>query len=161
MIISCYLMETIAFITWLQSELDKRGWSQADLARAIRMTTATVSRVMSGDRKPGIEFLIALAGALKVPPEEIYRAAGLLPPITESKQITEEINYLMAGMTPDERQEAIEYLRYRFSRSKTARRNNHRPRPQSKPLGMNRGLAIITESFLAASTPRGSRPGAR
>jgi transcriptional regulator with XRE-family HTH domain len=36
------------FSDWLLQEMIKKGWSQADLARASGLTTAAVSKYMSG-----------------------------------------------------------------------------------------------------------------
>ncbi len=68
------------FSGWLQGELDKREWTQADLARKSDLSRAAVSQVISQNRKPGPEFCRAVAKALELPEEFVFRKAGLLSP---------------------------------------------------------------------------------
>ena len=71
------------FSGWLQIEIDKREWNQADLARKTEMSRAAVSQVLSENRRPGPEFCRAVAHALDLPEEEVFRQAGLLTPKQE------------------------------------------------------------------------------
>ena len=79
-VIIYYQMSTDTnFSGWLQEELKKRGMSQADLSRKSGLSTAAVSRIMGGSRGVGAEACTAIARALKLPPETVFRQAGLLP----------------------------------------------------------------------------------
>jgi transcriptional regulator with XRE-family HTH domain len=69
-----------SFSDWLLNELQSREMSQADLARLSGVTTAQISRIISGGRKPGDVALNGIARAFKMPPEKIFELAGLLPP---------------------------------------------------------------------------------
>lgn len=73
------------FAEWLQRELDKRGWDQSELARRSEMSTAQVSRVVSGGRDAGPEFCIAISRALRIPREDVFRARGWL--LTEPESV--------------------------------------------------------------------------
>jgi len=70
-------METIN--NWIYQELNKRHWSQAELARKCGVTTATISRIMTGDRKIGTEVAQKIAKAFDIPASEVFEIAGLLP----------------------------------------------------------------------------------
>ena len=61
------------------------------------MSSGAVSLVLSGQRNPGTEFCLSIAKALHLPPEPIFRKAGLLPTITE---------------TEEENSQLIEYFQY-------------------------------------------------
>lgn len=67
-----------AFSDWLYSQMQAKGWSQSDLARHAGVTRTAVSDVLSGRRKAGNELCSAIALALQIPPEEVFRAAGIL-----------------------------------------------------------------------------------
>ena len=67
------------FRQWLTSEMKKRRYSQGALARAIGMSRPFVSRVLSGEKAPSLDFLIKVAQALEVPPEKVLRLASILP----------------------------------------------------------------------------------
>lgn len=68
-------METLE--RWLLKELRQRGWSQSELARRAEVSTAQVSRVLSGTSDPGYRFCYRVAHALGVPEEQLLRMAGL------------------------------------------------------------------------------------
>jgi transcriptional regulator with XRE-family HTH domain len=72
------------FPGWLQAELKRQGMSQADLARESGLSTAAISRIMGGSRGVGAEACNAIAKALNLPPETVFRRAGLLPEETET-----------------------------------------------------------------------------
>ena len=71
------------FGKWLSREIDQRGWTQSELARRCRVSHVTISRVVTGERNPGQDLCKKIAKALEVPPEVIFRKAGLLPSIEE------------------------------------------------------------------------------
>jgi len=69
------------FTDWLNSEaVQKRGWSFRQLADRAGSTIGTVSRVMNQHQDPTADFCHGIARALGVPPERVFRKAGLLPP---------------------------------------------------------------------------------
>ncbi|MGC1374647.1 MAG: helix-turn-helix transcriptional regulator, partial [Anaerolineales bacterium] len=67
------------FIDWLRKELEERGWSQAELARQSKLSPAQITRLLNGERGIGETGLNAIARALRLPPETVFRAAGMLP----------------------------------------------------------------------------------
>jgi transcriptional regulator with XRE-family HTH domain len=71
------------FATWLQNELDRRGWIQADLltsaqARGYPLTSPQLSRILNREQQAGIESAIAIAQGLGVSRETVFRARGWL-----------------------------------------------------------------------------------
>lgn len=68
------------FSEWLKKQLKKSGMSQSELARAAGVTRAAINGIVTGARGPGTDLCNGIAKALKLPPEEVHRAAGLLPP---------------------------------------------------------------------------------
>jgi transcriptional regulator with XRE-family HTH domain len=74
------------FSDWLNEELKKREWTQADLARASGLTRQAISNYINERRNPDDQAIAAIARALRLPPETVFRIAGLdksLPPILE------------------------------------------------------------------------------
>jgi len=67
------------FEHWLQTEMDKRGWSQSELARRAGFFPASLSRVLRGERKLGADMAVGIARALHVRPERVMYQAGLIP----------------------------------------------------------------------------------
>ena len=68
------------FTEWLTQEMQKRGWSQAELARESGITKGALSHIFSGTRKPGVVMLKAISQAFNLPAEHVFRVAGILEP---------------------------------------------------------------------------------
>jgi transcriptional regulator with XRE-family HTH domain len=75
----------MSFADWLKVELNKRNWDQAELVRRSGVTSAQISRVVTGVRGAGPELSIAIGKGLNLPPEEVFRARGWLPSQTEKE----------------------------------------------------------------------------
>ena len=93
------------FILWLEEKLVERGWSQSDLSRHSNLSRATISNVLSGKRKPGIEFLVAIANSFKIPPEDVFRAAELFPSTKNmDRELVKILNTIAPTLTDDQLQ---------------------------------------------------------
>jgi transcriptional regulator with XRE-family HTH domain len=100
------------FSQQLQAEMDKRHWSQSDLARAAHLNRAVINKVLNGLCQPRIDTLGAIARAFDIPPETTYRAAGLLPQNTEYDESIEEAIYLFRKIKDNHRRTiAVQILR--------------------------------------------------
>lgn len=99
------------FARWLDSELKKRRWTKADLARASELSQTAIGQVFSDKRKPGPDLCNAIAGALDLPPETVFRKAGLLPELPEDdeKFLSETIE-AFKRLTIEQRQIALENM---------------------------------------------------
>lgn len=86
------LIMAVDFATWLLHELEKRDWSQSELARRSGTTPTHVSRIISGGRMPGLDFCQKIAMAFRMPLEDVLRHAGILPSKPEADS---ETDYLM------------------------------------------------------------------
>lgn len=124
-------MTTENFSNWLRKELEKRDWSQADLARRSGVSTAQIARILSGERGIGAASLQSIAKALKIPSETIYRAAGLLPPVSEEEALIQEIMHDFNELPPDEQINVAEYVKFRrrLAEEREQKESKTRPRP--------------------------------
>ena len=68
-----------AFREWLREEIKSRGWKQADLVRESGLDSAVISNIINGKRKVGETTIIAIARALRLPPDLVFQKAGILP----------------------------------------------------------------------------------
>ncbi|MEU4595913.1 XRE family transcriptional regulator [Nocardia sp. NPDC023988] len=64
----------------LRRAREQRKLSLADLARATGLSTSTLSRLESGQRKPSLELLLPITVALGIPLEEIVAAPRIVDP---------------------------------------------------------------------------------
>src|SRR5512139_1067770 len=90
--------ERIYFSEWLQTEMNKRGWSQSDLARAADLNRAVINKLLNGKSHPQPATLEAISRALKLPLETTYRAAGLLPANSENDETLEEAIHVLKSI---------------------------------------------------------------
>ena len=74
-----YQMET--FSAWLEWQIKQRGWKPADLARAADLPNATISRILNDQRQAGVDACRAIAKALRISQEEVFRQRGFLDPL--------------------------------------------------------------------------------
>jgi transcriptional regulator with XRE-family HTH domain len=100
------------FENWLINELKSRDWSPADLARQTKLTPQAISNCVQG-RIPGGPALRKIARAFKLPPEEVFRIAGVLPPKPETDEIIERIQHIIGTYKrPETKKQALEYLEF-------------------------------------------------
>lgn len=95
-------MRSEDFANWLRDQLNTRGWTQAKLAGLMGMSPAQVTRIMSGERGIGEQSLTAIAKAFKIPPEEVYRAAGLLPQKSEHDELVERAEHMLRSFKTEQ-----------------------------------------------------------
>lgn len=104
--------QNIRFAEWLQLELDKRGWSQSDCARACDLNRAVINKLLNGKCRPQPATLIAIAKGFRIPVEVAYRAAGLLPPSSDGDDATQEVVHIFKSLqSPQRKATAIMLLK--------------------------------------------------
>lgn len=97
------MTERSAFGKWLLAELDERRWSMREFARRCEVSESTISRIVSGKRNPSSELCRRMGDVLRLPPERIFREAGLLPQNPDESPGTKEALYLFRQLPEDER----------------------------------------------------------
>lgn len=115
------------FSSWLQSEVNRRNWTQSDLARAAQLNRAVINKVMNRKTDPRPTTLEAIARAFRLPTEAVYRAAGLLPNVTEDERFSEEVaNIFDHIQDPQRRATALTLLRALITEDEDEHRDNPR-----------------------------------
>lgn len=104
--------QSLRFAEWLQAEMDKRGWSQSDCARACELNRAVINKLLNGKSRAQPITLAAIARGFKIPVETAYRAAGLLPPSTDGDDSAQEVMYIFRSIqSPQRKATAIMLLK--------------------------------------------------
>jgi transcriptional regulator with XRE-family HTH domain len=104
------------FSEWLVDELKQRGWTNADLANTAGISRGSVTNIISGMRSPGTDICERIARAFKIPPEVVYRRAGLLPPEPEPDEKRQELMHLFGMMSAENRDDTIDYARMKLEK---------------------------------------------
>lgn len=106
------------FAVWLEGEMNTRNWRPADLARAAGVPQATIANILNGNREVGGKVALALAEALALPADLVFRRAGLLPPQSgpERDPTYQELLEIMRNLSPENRRDVADYALFRFRR---------------------------------------------
>lgn len=96
------MSNVIEFPKWLQSEMDTRGWKQAELVRRSGVNGGLLSQVLSGQRQPGVEFCGKIAHALGVRDIDVLRRAGLASPELPPSDVRERVKRQLDQMTEEQ-----------------------------------------------------------
>ena len=97
---------------WLREYLETTGLSQAELARKSHLSPSQISRILNMTSTPSQDALVAIAKAVNISPEEVFRIAGVLPVKRDEDQLTAEVEYLLSQLPDYKRRQAIAFIRF-------------------------------------------------
>jgi len=120
------------FADWLVLQLNQHGWSQAELARNADVSRTAISDVISGKHSAGYDLCVAISHALKLPPETVFRAAGLLPPKPEHNERITEATYILSMLGEEDIDEIIQIARMKLERKKAPSVKKSRIKPPAQ-----------------------------
>lgn len=109
------------FSEWLISNLKNKGWSQAELARRAGTSRTAISDAISGKNPAGFEVCLGIANAFGLPPEEVFRAANLLPPAPANTERINRLTHLLSMLGEDDLQDLEDLARAKIERTKKSR----------------------------------------
>jgi transcriptional regulator with XRE-family HTH domain len=109
-------MTIIQLADWLQKELDDREWSGNELATRANIDPSIINRALNRKRMPSNDSLAAIARAFGYPPEQVYRAAGLLPQLPPEDATFEDWKFVLNQLPEEDRQELLEFARLKLKR---------------------------------------------
>jgi transcriptional regulator with XRE-family HTH domain len=119
-----------------------RGLSQTDLGRRVETDQGTISEFETGARRPGVDMLRRLAGALDVPYNRFAELAGYLDPTADPKE-------QKAGELPAPLVEAMEEMirKYPELRAQIAGWRDEPERP-ARIVDLARVLGIVIRGWV-------------
>jgi transcriptional regulator with XRE-family HTH domain len=114
------------FKNWLLAEMSKRGWSQSDLARSADLNRAVINKLLNGQSIPRPTTLEAIAHAFRIPVENAFRVAGLLPEIPESESLIEEfVHHIRQIQNPQRKATALALIKVLISEEEQEQNRNN------------------------------------
>lgn len=124
----------IIFGDWLLAQMKAQKLSQSEFARRAGLTRQAISYYTTGKSKQPDEFALQkIAAALKIPPEEVYRAAGIpLSKSTENKIIS-QITHLALDLPEAEQQDILEFVKLRHRLAEERGTYETRRTPKKSP----------------------------
>lgn len=113
------------FTRWLQGELDKRDWRQANLVKKGRINSGLLSQILSGFRNPGPDTLMKIADALGIPREIVFGKFGYLSePTDEKEKMLWQIQFNARELNLSQLRELDHFAEYLLAQ-RQASGNNH------------------------------------
>ncbi len=106
------------FAEWLDLQLKERDWRPVELARRAGIDTGMVSNLLNRKRNAGPETCRAIAHALDLPEEEVFRKAGLLSPKPEEPPNLAQWVMIFLEADEEERDRMIEVAKTLLRESK-------------------------------------------
>lgn len=101
------MVNEISFSDWLNEQMRREQWSQADLARAAGIGPSTVYKMLnSKSKRPDPDSCLGIARALDMSPVTVFRAAKLLPAEPEFPEL-DDLKMVVAQLPVQERQEIL------------------------------------------------------
>ena len=99
------------FPHWILEQMESREWSQAELARRSGLSRTAISDVISGKTGPGYHLCVSIGTALELPPENIMRVAGLLPPYPDIDEDIKQILDSVAKLPKSDQKDVLAFIR--------------------------------------------------
>ena len=110
----------ITLSDWLREKMEEKGMIAAALARKSGVSEGQISRLLSGNRGVSELSLRAIAKALGIPPEEVFRKAGFLPPVPPHTEQHQQLTYLFDQMDTEKRADLLFYAEVLLKRPKAS-----------------------------------------
>ena len=98
-----------AFVDWMATELERRGWSMSELARRAGMSHSLVSEVLAEKRYPTPDFVLAVARGAGADPVTLLRLAGHLPDAPPPTDLDSTVGDIFRSL-PDTQRNAVAVL---------------------------------------------------
>lgn len=91
-----------------------------ELARRSGLTATTISDIEGDKANIGQQACNAIARAFNLPPEEVFRRAGILPPAPERTPGLKEAEFLFTKLSPERRSLILATMRAWVDSAETA-----------------------------------------
>lgn len=108
-------MSKVAFIEWIESILEEKNMSKADLAKASGISAPQISRIMRSEQNPGIDSILGLAKALGRSPCEVFSRVAGINYVEKSEEIS-TLSGLFFRLSDDGKKDLMNYAEYIYHR---------------------------------------------
>lgn len=112
------------FPRWLRREMNRKGWSESEVARRTGYPRQTVNYHTSGKlKKPDLVVLKTYCAAFETSLRIALAATGLAEQMTTPERRLEEVGLWMSQMSDEEQVKAVEVLKAMAGGDANARKN--------------------------------------
>jgi transcriptional regulator with XRE-family HTH domain len=82
------------------------------------VSQGAIAHIIAGRRNAGPEMCEGIARAFKLPPEKVFRLAGLLPPARDENPSDEELQHLFDQLSVTEQEDILSWIRLKVEKNK-------------------------------------------
>ena len=111
------IMLFMEFGDWLSEELKNRRLTQSELSIRAGVSQGAIAHIIAGRRNAGAEVCEGIARALRLPPEIVFRKAGLLPPARDENPTDEELLHLFDKLDEGEQEDILNWIRLKVEQN--------------------------------------------
>ena len=104
------------FADWLKQKRLDMGLNQTELGVLCGLHRSVISKLEKGTR-PTPETLKSLAKGMKIPREEMYRAAGILADVSRESAQTEKLLYYFGLLNEFDKQHILDLANFLASKN--------------------------------------------
>lgn len=116
---SAIMDDNTTFADWLDEQMGIKGFSQSELARRAGLSRQAISDYLNRKRTyPDERALQAIAHAFGYPVEQVYRAAGILPPSSQPTERKTLIEHMLDQLSDEEQEDILKYIEFRLEQYK-------------------------------------------
>ncbi len=107
--VKMFSMENEMFNKWLEDQMKEKGWNKSEMARRAKLARGTITNILNGERGIGEDAINGIALALELPRETVLRAAGKLPPVSDTEMYLEQFRDILERMSAEERNQYLQF----------------------------------------------------
>lgn len=102
---------------YIDEQIRLRGWSARELARRAGVSNSSVLRALHLDADPpaSYEVLVAIANALRIPPQTLFVKAGIFPKEPRTTTTQREILNICQQLPGHLQADLLRYAEYLFT----------------------------------------------
>jgi len=96
--------------SWLDEELETRGWSIREMARRAGVSHTAIASALNRKGRPSADLCVAIADALGVPAVEVVQRAGILPPDPPETAAWRRLNEMWTRLSDEDQKRILEIV---------------------------------------------------
>lgn len=108
--------EKLDFVDYLLMNMEEKGLIPADITKRSGLSPSQVSKILNRESPPGKKAIDNFAIALRLPVDDLYRRAGILPVKPSDDETVSEITHIYHNLTDENREDLLDYARSRLQK---------------------------------------------
>jgi transcriptional regulator with XRE-family HTH domain len=116
--------ESMDVVEYLLKVMEERELIPADITKRSGLSPSQVSKVLNRESPAGQKALDSFAKALNLPPDDLYRRAGILPMKPNADEVVTEIVHIYHMLSEDNKGDLLDYAKNRLSKQEREEKKN-------------------------------------